>query len=120
MATYTKHKFTHGGAGNIPRQLFANAKIHQTGTSETIQDEVWLYISNTNADDVSIVKIYFYAGAGGIYEGGFTLAVPANSTILALSGLPLSAVEESSTEVWVDNLGTTSISVHGYVNRITP
>lgn len=116
MATYEKVKLSGLPTGNLPTNFgpVGALAIHTTGSSSTIFDELWVWVSNnsTQDNDVSI-----NVGGEKVRE-----IVPAKTTMLFLSGIPISGDGSVGTQIdAVDELGNANpLIVFGYVNRITP
>jgi hypothetical protein len=118
MAAYTKHKLSEDltGAG------FALADgvpvtIHTTPLSFSILDELWIYAANKSFSNPGILQLVWQ-------DISTFVQIPALSGMfLVVPGLILSGdgTDGSSVDV-TDMTGEfeESLSVHGFVNRITP
>jgi hypothetical protein len=120
MATYNKVKFSGSSSTNAPIVVaFAVGSpttIHQTGSSTTILDEVWMWLSNTSTTTPDDYKIT-------VNGAEFTrLSLQPMQTILIIPGVPFSGDGSTGTIVGVENISVSgSYGVaYGYVNRITP
>jgi hypothetical protein len=117
MATYEKKKLSEDptGAGIWLGYSFDGETVHTTGTSANILDELWLYISNIDTspkpcsidiNETTTVTV-FVPGSSGMF--------------LVLPGILVSGTGTVGTSLLVkDNSGSGSMTVYGYVNRITP
>jgi hypothetical protein len=122
MATFTK-EFLSGSDGGRPIKLTgtntnASVLIHTTGTSNTVIDEVWLYVNNRDTIQRS-AHIQF----GGTTEPDdvITLAIEPNAGLyIATAGLPLTGTGSAGRTINAYASEANVVSVTGYVNRITP
>jgi hypothetical protein len=126
MATYEKIKLSGGGNHNRPvsinQSLFTGnwVTIHQTGTSSTILDEVWLWVSNPSSTDTANLLMRCHNSLTGVNVSRFV--IPPATSILALGGYPISgdgSVAERIQFYDFSSADTASVAF-GYVNRITP
>lgn len=123
MATYTKVKLSAAGSHNRPIWLgniqpFEWMTIHQTGTSSTTLDELWLWASQTDGSN-GVIKFRLHDGNTG--EQFSQISVPSYSTVLVVPGLPISGDGTLAEILQVYGLSNyASTYVYGYVNRITP
>jgi len=120
MATYSKVLLsgsTQGKAIKVAATASTGTTIHATGTSETIQDEIWLYAYNSSAGAV-VLTIQF--GGTTAVDNDIKLTIPATSGLtLVVPGLVLTGTG-SATNTVAAYAGTTNvITISGYVNRIT-
>lgn len=120
MATYTKVKLSASSSTNAPivvaYAVGSPQTIHTTGTSSTVLDELWLWISNTNTTTSDNYKMT----VGGQEFARFDLAP--STTLLLCPGIVFSGDGSSGTTFGVENMtvnGSYGV-VYGYVNRITP
>lgn len=121
MATYSKVKLSGAPANNAPIPVsFAfpgsPMDIHTTGTSSTILDELWLWISNTSTTTSDNYKMV----VGGQEFARFDLAP--QTTLLVCAGAVFSGDGSSGTTLSIENMtvyGSYAV-MYGYVNRITP
>ena len=118
MATFEKIKFSEAGTNNYPVDFGTNGipvNVHYTGTSSSILDEVWLWVSNPNYQEANIsVKL------NSFLFGMFV--VPGRTSILALAGHPVSGTGSSTSyiQVYDTDLILLPLYAYGFVNRITP
>ena len=120
MGTIAKLLLSGSNAGR-PIQITttgsAGTPIHSTTTSSTIIDEVWLY--GTNIDTVPRNLTIEYGATGSASE--INLAIPAKSGIsIVLPGTILTGDGSNASNISAYVSATGSISLIGYVNRITP
>jgi hypothetical protein len=118
MATYEKVKLS-GDSTGVGIWLGDSASaitVHTTGTSSTVLDELWLYVSNISFGNTRLVSIDFGLTGSGQYQ------VPPNSgMLLTVPGFILSGNGSSGTSIKAtDDSGSGDCFVFGYVNRITP
>ena len=113
MATFIKTKLSESGSrnGSIAVPGFTT-KVHETQTSATVLDEIWLWITNTNATP-AVVEVATFAG--NILA---MATVPEKSTVLLLPGHILSGTGSAVTEIEVNPSGPV-VYAFGYVNRIS-
>lgn len=116
MATYTK-EYLSGSSSGRPIAVDNSAAVVHTPHA-TAKDEVWLWVQNTTASPVTF-DLYINDGSVVDPDDYFCkgVSIPANSPpILMLAGQPLTVAANVLTAI----AGTTnSLTVHGYVNRIT-
>jgi hypothetical protein len=120
MATYSKVLLsgsTQGKAIKVAATASVGTTIHATGTSATIEDEIWLYAYNSSAAAV-VLTIQF--GGTTAVDNDIKLSIPATSGLtLVVPGLVLTGTG-SATNTVAAYAGTTNvITISGYVNRIT-
>jgi hypothetical protein len=118
MATYEKRKLSadSDGSGVWLGLDSAEITIHTTGTSSSVLDEVWLYFSNNDPD----IEVPCYVRIGT--SNGISFNIPANSGLyLILPGIIMSGTGSAGSVLTAENTFTSgTVSVFGYVNRITP
>lgn len=91
--------------------------VHTTGTSATIVDEVWVYV--TNIDTVSRNLTIEYGGSGAAQR--IEVAIPAKSGLsLVLTGLIITGTGSGTNTIAAFASATNVLNLIGYVNRITP
>lgn len=121
MPTYTKtllFNSTNGKAISVAQTVTPGTLIHQTGTSPTVIDEVWLYAFNTSGSSVKLT----------IEWGGTTSSDTIEVTIspeaglsLVISGLCLAATSGSiASSIRAFAAIANVVNIVGFVNRITP
>jgi hypothetical protein len=121
MATFTKELLsgsTNGRGILVAATGTPGTTIHATGTSATIEDEIWLYASNTDTTDRKLTIEYGGTSSPNDLieltikaESGLTLVVP--GLILAGTGVAANTIRAFAAT-------TNVINIFGYVNRITP
>jgi hypothetical protein len=112
MATYEKVKLSGAGTTNaaINTTYGSDMLIHATGTSSTILDEVWLWVSNTDADYSAEITV-----------GPVRALIPPRTTILVIPGHPISGTGSAATQIRFNDISLSATTLtFGYVNRITP
>jgi hypothetical protein len=110
-----------GSAQGRPIQITATGStgttIHTTATASTTVDEVWLYA--TNNDVVQRNLTVEYGATGSASE--ISVGVPAKSGLsIVLAGTVLTGNGSTGSTITAYASATASISLIGYVNRITP
>ena len=120
MATFSKTTLSASSGGRmIQLNGFTPVTIHTTGTSATIFDEVWLYVTNNSN---SSTGVYIEYGVSGTSERIEVLAPsPLGGLVLAVPGLLLAGTGSAGRTItaWFNGIGT-DVYITGYVNRITP
>jgi hypothetical protein len=120
MATYSKVLLsgsTQGKAIKVAATASAGTTIHATGTSATIEDEIWLYAYNSSATAV-VLTIQF--GGTTAVDNDIKLSIPATSGLtLVVPGLILTGTGSAANTVAAYAATTNVITISGYVNRIT-
>jgi hypothetical protein len=121
MATYDKVLFS-GSTGGRLIKVAATATtgttIHATGTSATIEDEIWLYAVNS---DTTARKLTIEFGGTTAPDDLIELTVAAESgLVLVVPGLVLVGTGAAARTVTAFAATANVISIGGYVNRITP
>jgi hypothetical protein len=120
MATFSKEKLsgsTQGKAIKVAATASVGTTIHATGTSATIQDEIWLYAYNSSAAAV-VLTIQF--GGTTAVDNDIKLSIPATSGLtLVVPGLILTGTGSAANTVAAYAGTTNVITISGYVNRIT-
>lgn len=121
MATYSKVLLsgsTQGKAIKIAATTSGSAgtTIHTTGTSATIEDEIWLYAYNSSA---SAVVLTIQWGGITAVDNEFKLSIPSLSGLtLVIPGLILTGTGSAGNTVSAYAATTNVITISGYVNRI--
>lgn len=121
MADFSKHTLS-GSTGGRLIKVGATATpgttIHATGTSSTVQDEIWLYAVNSSASDV---KLTIEFGGTTSPDDLIEFTVTAESGLyLVLPGLVLTGDGAAARTVTAFAATADVLNVGGYVNRITP
>jgi hypothetical protein len=122
MATFTK-EFLSGSDGGRPIKLTgtntnASVLIHTTGTSNTVIDEVWLYVNNRDS-----VTRTAHIQFGGTTEPDDVISVGIELMqvcMLQHPALPLTGTGSAGRTINAYASAANVVSVTGYVNRITP
>lgn len=121
MATFTKTLLsgsTQGKAIKIAATTSGSAgtTIHATGTSASVQDEVWLYAYNSSA---SAVALTIQWGGVTAVDNEIKLTIPSLSGLtLVIPGLILTGTGSAANTIAAYAGTTNVITVTGYVNRI--
>ncbi len=126
MATYSKEYLSTSTLGEPTLMISTTAgsptPIHATGTSATVEDELWLYASNSHSADVELVLFFGYATgsvptapADTLYQ---TITTKAGMT-LVIPGLVVTGSGSATTSVAAYDATGSVINIWGYVNRIT-
>jgi hypothetical protein len=121
MATFSKVLLsgsTQGKAIKVAATTSGSAgtTLHETGTSSTIQDEVWLYAYNS-AGVATVLTIQW----GGVttVDNEIKLSIPATSGLtLVVPGLIITGDGAAANTVAAYAATTNVITISGYVNRI--
>jgi len=126
MATFSKEYLSTSTLGEPTLMTSTTAgsptPIHVTGTSGTVEDELWLYASNSHSADVEMILFFGYATgsvptapADTLYQ---TITTKAGMT-LVIPGLVVTGSGSATTSVSAYDVTGSVINVWGYVNRIT-
>jgi hypothetical protein len=120
MATYSKVLLsgsTQGKAIKVAATASAGTTIHATGTSATIEDEIWLYAYNSSS--VTIALTIQFGGTTAV-DNDIKLSIPATSGLtLVVPGLILTGTGSAANTVAAYAATANVITISGYVNRIT-
>ena len=120
MATYSKVLLsgsTQGKAIKVAATASVGTTIHATGTSATIEDEIWLYAYNSSSAAV-VLTIQF--GGTTAVDNDIKLSIPATSGLtLVTPGLILTGTGSAANTVAAYAATANVITISGYVNRIT-
>lgn len=118
MATYEKRKLSGAGTTNEPIPVTGSdstgyTTLHQTGTSSTVLDEIWIYAYESSG--LTTTECRLEIASGEIFRG----VLEPYGTLLICAGIPISGTGSAVSEVqgWGSN-GV--VNFYGYVNRITP
>ena len=119
MATFTKELLsgsTQGKAVKVVATASTGTTVHTTGTSATIEDEVWLYAYNSSA---SAVVLTIQWGGTSTPDNDIKVSIPATAGLtLVIPGLILTGTG-SAGNVIAAYAGTANVvMISGYVNRI--
>jgi hypothetical protein len=120
MATFSKLHLS-GSTGGLPIKIAqtatAGTTVHETGTSSSIIDEVWVYATNTSGSSVTLTVEY---GGTTNPDHRIIISIPAQSGLtLVLPGLTLSGDGAAARTVRAFASTANVINVTGYVNRIS-
>ena len=120
MGTISKEILS-GSPQGKPIQLTATGSIgttiHTTLTSSTIIDEVWLYATNNDVIQRNLTVEYGATGSASEISVG----IPAKSGLSIITpGLILVGDGSTGSIITAYTSATSSISLVGYINRITP
>lgn len=120
MATFSKELLSGSTQGKMIAVAATGTPgtlIHATGTSSTIEDEVWLYAVNSDTTNRKLTIEYGGTATADLIE--FT--VPAESGLyLIVPGLILTGTGAAANNVRAFAATASVINIAGYVNRITP
>lgn len=110
-----------GSVQGRPIQITATGStgdvIHTTATGSTVVDEVWLYATNNDVLQRNLTVEYGVTGSAA----EISVAVPAKSGLsIVAPGLVLTGDGSTGSTITAYASATASISLVGYVNRITP
>ena len=128
MATYKKINLSPGGTEGSGNSIAIAAEtgvgttiIHDTGTSATVRDEIWLWATNIDASSIELTIAYGYVIADGFADADkVILTVPPKSGLmLVVTGLPLRGSGSAALRVGASAGTVNKVNVVGYVNRIT-
>ena len=126
MATFSKEYLSTSALGEPTLSTSTTAgsptPIHMTGTSATVEDEVWLYCSNSHSADVELILFFGYATgsvptapADTLYQ---TITTKAGMT-LVIPGIVMTGNGSTGTVVSAYDATGSVLNLWGYVNRIT-
>ena len=126
MATFSKEYLSTSALGEPTLSTSTTAgsptPIHMTGTSATVEDEVWLYCSNSHSAGVELVLFFGYtngavptAPASTLYQ---TITTKAGMT-LVIPGIVMTGNGSTGTVVAAYDATGSVLNLWGYVNRIT-
>ncbi len=119
MTAITKVKLS-GSTGGRGIKVVATAStgttIHATGTSATVQDEVWLYATNNDTAGI-VLTVQF--GDTTATDDDIALTIPAKSGLtLVIPGLVLVGTGAAARTVYAYAGTANKVIIHGYVNRL--
>lgn len=119
MATFSKVLLSGSSNGRgikVAATSSPGTLLHATGTSATIQDEIWIWVYN--GDTVTRTITLEIAGTS-VPDDNLVMDIPPKSgRILILDGLPISGTGSAS-NVRAFCPTANVLVVTGYVNRIT-
>ena len=119
MATYSKVTLSEATTG-VPIKVVATASsgttIHTTGTSSTVEDEIWLYAYNSHSSAVLLTIQY---GGTATPDNDIKISIPTQAGLtLVIPGLILTGDGTNGLVVRAYAGTTNVITISGYVNRI--
>jgi hypothetical protein len=119
MATYSKILLsgsTQGKAIKVVATASTGTTIHATGTSATIEDEVWLYAYNSSSSSV-VLTIQF--GGTTAVDDDVKISIPATAGLtLVIPGLILTGTGSAANTISAYAGTANVVTINGYVNRI--
>jgi hypothetical protein len=114
--TQSSSAVSSGTGGTVTVSASPPTTVHTTGTSSTIEDEVWLYAYNSSSAPVALT-IYF--GATVSPDDNVRLSIPSTSGLtLVVPGLILTGTGSAGNTVSASAATANVVTVSGYVNRI--
>jgi hypothetical protein len=120
MPTYSKERLsasTQGRGIKVAATASTGTSIHGTGTSSTIEDEIWLYAYNSSTGPVTLT-IQF--GGTTAVDDDIRLDIPPVSGLtLVVPGLVLVGTGSAGNIVRAYAGTANVITIYGYVNRIS-
>lgn len=124
MATFSKINLSPGGTEGAGNQIALGTSlthIHDTGTSATVRDEVWLWATNIDAASIAVTIAFGYVIADGYGDADkVILTVPPKAGLmLVLAGLPLRGSGSAARRITATAGTGAKVNVTGYVNRLT-
>lgn len=121
MATFSKVLLSGSTQGRgilVAAPATPGTTIHATGTSSSIQDEVWLYAVNSDTTDRKLtIEFGSTTSPNDLIE--FTVKAE-NGLYLIVPGLVITGTGAAANTVRAFCSATNVVSIFGYVNRITP
>lgn len=109
---------TQGKQIKIAATATAGTTIHATGTSATVQDEIWLWCTNS---DTTARKLTIEWGEATAPDGNVEVTIPPESgPVLVIPGWRLTGSGAAGLTVAAFAATTNVLTVAGYVNRYTP
>jgi len=127
MATFSKQLLSTSTEGEPTLSTSTSAgsptTIHDTTTTATTIDELWLYCSNNHSADVELILFYGYDSSGSVpttpantlYQ---TVETKAGMTLIC-AGLILVNDGSNATRVSTYDATGSVLNLWGFVNRIT-
>ena len=120
MATYSKVTFS-GATDGSPIKVVATAStgttIHTTGTSASVEDEIWLYAYNS--DTAGRLLTIQYGGTTSPDDDIKITIPPQSGLTLVIPGLILTGTGSAGNTIAAYAATANVITVSGYVNRIS-
>jgi len=119
MATYSKVTFSEKVDGEpikVGATTSPGTTIHTTGTSATVEDEIWLYAYNSHSSAVLLTIQY---GGTATPDNDIKISIPSQAGLtLVIPGLILTGTGSAGNSVLAYAATTNVITISGYVNRI--
>lgn len=119
MATFSKVLLsgsTQGKAIKVAATASTGTTIHATGTSATIEDEIWLYAYNS--DTVARTLTIQFGGTTSV-DNDIKLTIPFKAGLtLVVPGLILTGTGSAANTVYAYADAANVVTISGYVNRI--
>ena len=119
MATYSKVLLsgsTEGKAIKVVATASTGTTIHATGTSSTVDDEIWLYAYNSDTA-ARLLTIQF--GGTATPDDDIKVTIPPQSGLtLVVPGLVLTGTGSAANTVRAYASAANVVTISGYVNRI--
>jgi hypothetical protein len=124
LATYEKLNLSPGGSesdGNPIQLDTSTTQVHDTGTSATIKDEVWLWATNVHTSDIEVEIAFGYLTSAGFSDADkIIVTIPAKSGLtLLVAGLPVRGTGSALRRVTATAGTASKVNLVGYVNRIS-
>jgi hypothetical protein len=120
MAAFSKvllSDSTQGRGIKVVATSTAGTAIHSTGTSSSIQDELWLYAFNSHTADVLLTVEFGNATAP---DSNITITIKFDEGLfLVVPGLILTGSGSAAATVKAFAATANVVTITGYVNRIT-
>ena len=119
MATFSKERFsaaTSGVAIKVAATSSPGTTIHTTGTSASVEDEIWLYAYNSHSTALLLTVQY---GGTATPDNDIKISIPSQAGLtLVVPGLVLTGTGSAGNSVLAYAGTTNLVTVSGYVNRI--
>jgi hypothetical protein len=124
MATFSKINLSPSGTEGSGNQIAlgtGTTHIHDTGTSASVRDEVWLWATNIDTSSIEVTIAFGYIIAAGFADvDKIILSVPPKSGLMLLvAGQPLRGNGSAARRVTATAGTGAKVNVMGFVNRIT-
>jgi hypothetical protein len=120
MATFERIPLsgsTNGRGIKVVATASSGTTIHATGTSSTIEDEVWLYAYNSDTT-ARLLTIQF--GGTTAVDDDIKITIPSQVGLtLVVPGLSLTGTGSAANTVRAYAATTNVVTIHGYVNRLS-
>lgn len=121
MATFSKQKLsgsTNGRGVKVAATATPGTTIHDTGTSSTTLDELWLWAVNS---DTTARKLTIELGGTTAPDDLIEVTIPPEQgLLLVVPGLSLTGTGAAATSIKAFAASANVVMLHGYVNRIVP